>query len=1465
MQEISKLDDSGHGFCEASYFQSAANLRLDHGHNERFQRFYARKPAVSASNNAAQTDCVKNIAAARQNIGNRCLDSNEKFYRIRREQADRNAANIVESSDKSSLYESPLCIGTSITKPKPPPAVSLKMNRDLAARGKISQVALLKRPTADRRYGKQNKWSELRKSITQKSTREMAFDSATITTNINSNHDVLSSLRKLSLIEPFLNSKKVPVWPVGPDNSFTLSKPVEFSPQTRRFSDKNNTSYDVEHGKMNSNPSNSDNGIFLDALTDSKDQPTSTSRLFTNAVADVERTSLLINTRGTGLHLSPVNDQDVLVPDVFCQLERVSSGLDNAEAYNNEAFVYKDPYENMPNAVKESRRKSFKSPAPLIASLEIEADKSKSKRRSPLTQRQLSYIGAVPPTAMVVDISTGGVVKQEPLTSTEDEAEVSEQTHQVRLVQGTKAGVPSSFYYNRKIKRRKKEDEIELAALKKLKAKAREEIKNILEKTACNAEETEIKKARSELSIIGNDNTALNVKVVEVNPFPEQSFCPSPPAVQAKELVAEKSIVDKHIYLPAVTSRPSSPSVASSSECSNCKIQPPTPNSSPQLDSDRFQIFPTTNPNTFHAYASFSSQPTVINMDNFLKAQSNVIAGENGLNKKPISMTYKKVTAPGTARILVTSGKARLGTVALKSEGLLDLSPLNIKTLSKSDSASSENDENTQGNNYHKPKRESVGTDTEAKCAGDSTDDEHLTSSKKKTEKPKYTPLQSLVIKSCRSVNPIVVMPPIADEAPTSIPQEYNVSGHLSPLKGIRILRRKVTVRHFKDGSYFPEQKEGYTYSTIYPSEKPSDHDSMNDKQLVDSVEQNFTNGNVNISAGTENSSRVFIPSKLASKDGINNLNHQRLTKYINVKNPSKTALSKHNRMNAECAENSNDTTRRLSIKGTINIDSLCLRGGNVQPYLLLKDGGSQSLNFLNTASDNEILAPVRSQASSGEPRKRRRRVQLGSCVGSDDQICVKISAGGGFKSNLARYSLLHRQRKRKSQDDRTKTRMEQSLQLPLCIDDQNKVNLGQREERLEATTGFAAETKDLNDEIENPEHHIGSSNTMPGDRTSNKTLSKVTLSPFLGSQVDISEELYSHEQQRKSSLDSTAVAAKEQGIVPQDILLCDYGRQSVDIERMSRLSLYHQSLPNLPDLNATYTNPNSAAILPDSGTASYRLTNDVSFDEGSRYKGVGNAFTAFGPPSEEQKNPTGNRRRNTQGNSDGQSGPTSQNSRFEKLSDSGNRGRLTPAGHVTTGGYKETVPMSLIRIEERLNFDPPQGRHQSPGYLSPPVPGSRGNSANGGSNLTSSSLSANTASMSTFRQNRDRENWSYKVGNLSVNGGGYYGSSPVLPGARADTSGIGSLSLNSTSNISQKFSQGREKNGNSNKSRLSSRYGSRYETTSAKDGGFADPCINPPSSFQQRLTELSMLESDTIKYERNRKLKRKSKQDKDS
>lgn len=48
-------------------------------------------------------------------------------------------------------------------------------------------------------------------------------------------------------------------------------------------------------------------------------------------------------------------------------------------------------------------------------------------------------------------------------------------------------------------------------------------------------------------------------------------------------------------------------------------------------------------------------------------------------------------------------------------------------------------------------------------------------------------------------------------------------------------------------------------------------------------------------------------------------------------------------------------------------------------------------------------------------------------------------------------------------------------------------------------------------------------------------------------------------------------------------------------------------------------------------------------------------------------------------------------------------------------------------------------------------------------------------------------------------------------------------------------------------------------------DPRYTDPIVGAPASFQQRLMELSALEAETIRYERNKKVKKKLKQDRDS
>ncbi|XP_078486887.1 uncharacterized protein LOC104265834 [Ciona intestinalis] len=325
--------------------------------------------------------------------------------------------------------------------------------------------------------------------------------------------------------------------------------------------------------------------------------------------------------------------------------------------------------------------------------------------------------------------------------------------------------------------------------------------------------------------------------------------------------------------------------------------------------------------------------------------------------------------------------------------------------------------------------------------------------------------------------------------------------------------------------------------------------------------------------------------------------------------------------------------------------------------------------------------------------------------------------------------------------------------------------------------------------------------------------------------------------------------------------------------QQFHRKVLERQRIKMLKPLSVTKTQGNITKLceigtaefgsgLPETGTASYRLTHDVSFDEGSRYNG-GYAF------AEEQRVPaltggtsaTRNKANLTYLNHEHQN-PSQ--TRLEKV-DPPTRERHTP---VT---YKETMPLSLVRIEERLSFDSPLGRHPTSTGFSIPTT-TRGQSAQGGNHPSPSTPINNGGTVTTFRLHKERQNWNYRAGDLSVNGGGYYGSTPIQPGGRAESSGLGPLNISPASNFAHRMAASRDKQSSAAKTRLSSRYGSRndgspqsYGNSSNKDSQYADPCIAAPPSFQQRLTELSILESDTIKYERNRKLKRKKNQDKDS
>ncbi|XP_039256879.2 uncharacterized protein LOC120333614 isoform X2 [Styela clava] len=332
--------------------------------------------------------------------------------------------------------------------------------------------------------------------------------------------------------------------------------------------------------------------------------------------------------------------------------------------------------------------------------------------------------------------------------------------------------------------------------------------------------------------------------------------------------------------------------------------------------------------------------------------------------------------------------------------------------------------------------------------------------------------------------------------------------------------------------------------------------------------------------------------------------------------------------------------------------------------------------------------------------------------------------------------------------------------------------------------------------------------------------------------------------------------------------------RKYLDRQKMKMLKPLgvNKNQGNITKLYDISTSEFSAAILPDPGTTSYRLTHDVSFDEGSRYRTTDFPHN-LGKGKEDSRNPNINGITN-QFNSTvlartNEASNSASQMRHEGRITVNNRehsNNMTNTSNNNNISFKETVPLSLIRMDERFAADlPPASSPSSPAMspaiaaptstssFIPPPSASRQNP----SNTTITTAGGNIM----FRLHKEKQNWNYRLGELAISGGGYY-SSTVNSNARPDLDSITSLNMTSISSTTQR-SLTRERISVAPKSRLSSRYASKNDSNPVPS--FSDPCISAPPSFQQRLTDLSILESETIKYERNRKLRRKKNQDKDS
>ena len=921
------------------------------------------------------------------------VENAAKIYRM-----PSNRENIAKGEDEiatdfediASLNEPAVCVGTSVAKPKPPSALTLKYNSNLVAKSKRTPINVTNR---SQRKGSKN----------EANNQKRVYDSNVLSTKAYNKQDVLSSLKKLNLIEPFLGSKKNGSYPEIWNSSTVQVGPVTVDTSTP-FEGLNKDDDCLAFTKSyieTSQPLTPKKKEVRELVLDNQSGKSHPSD-------DVDNSKANLSCNNTNHTLYVVNGKG--------DFELKHDYLDTSD---NESIVYRDAYSNAISVKEESNirlRRRYKTPNSIGESLE-EQPKPTKRRQSHLTQKQLSFVGSALPTASVVDISTGSVVENDVRSNEIDQLAISDNFQQLRSLAGSKAGVPSSFYHNRSIKRRKKEDQAEMIELSKLKEKARDDIRSLLASSDRSDRESALERARTEAIKLPAKNP-VEYKIVRL---------PSPTQVVVTNDQKSESRADDDRAL----SRCSSTLTASSSASSLSSVRHPcAPNPSPQLAPNRIQIFPTTNPNTFHAYTSGSARPTVISMDHFCYARASLDEQSFNSNPKPSAVTGRKCAnvPPSSIRILANSNGAK-AQGSLNTDALVIGQSIGLKNQYKSDSeqlTDAEPDEiednvRSFGGNYDdKKSTQSLPPHTTQKFFKFSKSGaEKIRKTREPTEQVTYTPLQSLVIRSCQSVFPIVVTsePGISNSNNTTnsvLPRQIQtVDGNISPLKGIKIFRRKMTIKHY-DHDKYPQMEKLASLNQAYQG---AQNVSSGEKDAKDFGSD--TNRDINLHQ-THSAPNLDYIREISSK--YNNSEY-----YKQLSSSSKSGFQ---RICVQPQPAKGNSSEEFIAEASIDIDKFRLnkdKGGF--PFQILKEGSMQSLNFIDPNCIQISLSSLSRQDAKDaieKSAKRRRKIQLGTNGGSDDCVSVKIAAGGGFKSNVARYSLLLRQKYHKQQEESIQKHLQQ-------------------------------------------------------------------------------------------------------------------------------------------------------------------------------------------------------------------------------------------------------------------------------------------------------------------------------------------------------------------------------------------------------------------------------------------------------
>ena len=267
------------------------------------------------------------------------------------------------------------------------------------------------------------------------------------------------------------------------------------------------------------------------------------------------------------------------------------------------------------DSLKRSRKENS-SPSPDIApsneivgrdSLSNEHNMNEGRESGRQRKKGMSSEQALPSTATVVDMSTGGVIESGEVENTEIMS--GPRLQYQRANSQSRISVPPSFYYKRKTKRIKSDDTEGVISLSQPSHNTDvNELRGLL-KTANSFNSSNRSSSHEEVRrplTTSHDSTTGNDKVPPSSP----NFL--------KEKPDQKIVIDLRPEIPVKqVCFPDDQDDYAINEFEH-RPTPSVPLCTPCVDSQTFQIFPTNRVNMVHAYMGPNSQPSVIDLDEFL-------------------------------------------------------------------------------------------------------------------------------------------------------------------------------------------------------------------------------------------------------------------------------------------------------------------------------------------------------------------------------------------------------------------------------------------------------------------------------------------------------------------------------------------------------------------------------------------------------------------------------------------------------------------------------------------------------------------------------------------------------------------------------------------------------------------------------------------------------------------------------